>query len=123
MTPHPLRDRRILAVEDEYFLAMDLERDLTSAGAVVVGPVPSNEQALAMIGAEPAIDAAVLDVNLGGEMSYPVADALLARGIPFVFTTGYGDGDLDVRYPQIARCDKPLMFRKVEQALTEALAG
>lgn len=121
MTSPPLRDRLILAVEDEYYLAMELERDLATAGAVVIGPVPSVEQALALIAAEPAIDAAVLDVNLGGEMAHPVAEALLTRGIPFVLTTGYTDGKLGERYPNIPRCEKPLDFRTLEKALQSVL--
>ena len=86
-----LTDRRILVVEDEFLLMEDLCRDLQDAGAVVVGPAPSVAQALALIETEPAIDAAILDVNLGGEMAFPVADALQRRDCPFVFTTGYSD--------------------------------
>lgn len=121
MTPQPLRERRILAVEDEYYLAMDLERDLTTAGATVLGPVPSVEKALALIASEPRIDAAVLDINLGGDMSFPVADVLVARGIPFVITTGYVDGDLTKRYPYIALCEKPIEWTKLSAALVAAL--
>lgn len=121
MATSPLRDHRILAVEDEYYLAMDLERDLVAAGAYVLGPVPSVEQALALIASEPDMDAAVLDINLGGEMSFPVADALVARGIPFVIATGYVDGDLTKRYPGIPRCEKPIEFAKLSAALASAL--
>ena len=119
MTARPLHDRRILAVEDEYYLAMDLAAELTGAGADVIGPAPSIEQALSLITAEPRIDAAVLDINLGGEMAFPVADALLARGVPFVFTTGYIDSDSDARYAQVPRCEKPLEFRKLLETLRE----
>lgn len=121
MAVQPLRDRRILAVEDEYYLAMDLERELTGVGAAVIGPAPSVEQALTLIDAEPAIDAAVLDINLGGELAYPVADALRARGIPFLFATGYSDRDLCIRYPNVPRCEKPFEFRHLEQALAKVL--
>lgn len=121
MTPHPLRDRRVLVVEDEYFLAMHLKRDLAAVGAVVVGPVASVADALALIASEPNIDAAVLDVNLRGEFSYPVADALLLRGVPIVLTTGYADGELDTRFPKVPRCEKPLEFQTLEQALIAAL--
>ena len=121
MTALPLRDRRILAVEDDWFIAKGLGRDLAAAGAVVLGPVPSIDKALAMIAAEPHIDAAVVDVNLGGEMSFPVADALLARGVPFVFATGYTDRDLDARYPQVPRCDKPFDFPALERMLASIL--
>ena len=123
MTASPLHDRRILAVEDEYFLAMDLERDLAEAGAHVLGPVPSIEQALAIIASEPDIDGAVLDINLAGDMSFPVADALLSRHIPFVMTTGYVDNDLGKRYPHITRCEKPTQFPKLLAALTAAMTA
>jgi DNA-binding response OmpR family regulator len=123
MTSSLLRDRRILAVEDEYYLAMSLEGDLTAAGVHVLGPVPSIEQALSLIASEPDIDAAVLDLNLGGEMSFPVADALAARAIPFVITTGYVDGDLDKRYPHITRCEKPVDTKQLLAALEATLAG
>jgi CheY-like chemotaxis protein len=113
----PLHDCRILVVEDEFFLVMDLERDLAKAGAVVIGPAPSVDQALAVIGSEPQIDAAVLDVNLMGETAYPVADELLARGIPFVFATGYGEGELDARFAQIPCFEKPIQYRKLEAGL------
>src|ERR1700692_3817867 len=80
--------RRILVVEDEMIVAWLLEDMLADLGCAVVGPAVSINQALAMIDAE-AIDAAVLDVNLNGQVSYPIADALAARGVPFVFSTGY----------------------------------
>jgi len=89
MASSALRDRRILVVEDEYLIAMNLQDGLENAGSVVLGPVPSVEKALKKIESEPHIDAAVLDVNLGGALAYPVADLLAARKIPFVFTSGY----------------------------------
>ena len=121
MTAPPLRNRRVLIVEDEYFIAMQLQRDLAAAGAVVLGPVPSVAKALALIAAELRIDAAVVDVNLGGEMSFPVADALLARSVSFVFATGYTDGNLCARYPQIPRCDKPFDFPTLERMLASIM--
>ena len=123
MTATLLHDRRILAVEDEYYIAKELERELALAGAHVLGPVPSVEQALVMIASETDIDGAVLDINLGGSMSFPVADALLVRHIPFVITTGYVDGELDTRYPNITRCDKPTDARTLLAALAAAVAG
>ena len=121
MTVPTLRDRRILVVEDEYFIAMALKHDLAAAGAEVLGPVPSVAKALALIAAESEIGAAVVDVNLGGEMSFPVAEALSARGIPFIFATGYADGDLEARYSRVPRCDKPLDFPALERMLASIL--
>lgn len=117
-----LRDRRILVVEDEYLIAMTLKDALESLGSIVVGPVPSVEKAIKTIASETKIDAAIVDINLGGVMAYPVADALLARKIPFVFTSGYEDDLLRTRYPQIKNCHKPYLFPKMQEALTNAVS-
>jgi DNA-binding response OmpR family regulator len=69
MASSPLRDRRILIVEDEYLIAVSLQDALENAGSVVVGPVPSVDKAIQKIESEPDIDAAVLDVNLGGMLA------------------------------------------------------
>lgn len=86
--PSGLRDRRIHVVEDEYIMAQDLRYELEDAGAEVLGPVPSVTGALTLLAREAPPDAAILDVNLGGEMVYPLADILRQRGIPFMFATG-----------------------------------
>ena len=90
-----LRDRRILVVEDEAILAMMLEDELLGAGARVIGPAATVADALGLIEAaagDGGLDAAVLDLNLQGETAVPVADLLAARGVPFLFATGYGEG-------------------------------
>lgn len=122
MDNSPLRDRRILVVEDEYLIAMSLQDALENAGAVVVGPVPSIDKAIQTIDSEPNIDAAVLDVNLGGVLAYPIADMLIARKIPFVFTSGYEDNVLRSRYAQVKNCPKPYLFQAMEEALVEAMS-
>jgi CheY-like chemotaxis protein len=81
--------RRILIVEDEALVAMLVEDALLDAGALVLGPAASVQAALALLAAE-APEAAVLDLNLAGESSAPVADALAAAGVPFVVASGYG---------------------------------
>ena len=123
MDSSTLRDRRILVVEDEYLIAMMLRDALEDVGSVVVGPVPSVEKALRTIDTDRNIDAAILDVNLGDAMAYPVAEALITRNIPFVFTSGYEDATLRARYPKIRNCHKPYLFPHMEEALTGALAG
>jgi CheY-like chemotaxis protein len=122
MASSPLRDRSILVVEDEYLIAMNLQDGLESAGSVVLGPVPSVEKAIKKIESEARIDAAVLDVNLGGAFAYPVADMLVARKIPFVFTSGYEDNVLRSRYSGVKNCTKPYLFQAIEAALVEAMS-
>ena len=83
-----------------------LEDMLGNLGCTVVGPAARVTQALAMLDTE-AIDAAVLDVSLNGEKSYPVADALVARGVPFVFSTGYRRDGLPTEYQKFPMLQKP----------------
>ena len=122
MASSPLRDRRILVVEDEYLIAMSLADALENAGSVVVGPASSVDKAIQTIDSEPHIDAAVVDVNLGGVRAYAVADMLIARKIPFVFTSGYEDNALRERYSQVGTCPKPYLFQAMEEALVEAMS-
>ncbi len=87
--PANLQGARVLIVEDAVLLALELEMGLSNAGAVVVGPAYELEEALALLDQE--LDAAVLDANLNGRSVTPVADVLAARGVPFVFATGYAE--------------------------------
>jgi CheY-like chemotaxis protein len=123
MATSVLHNRRVLVVEDEYLIATTLQEWLENAGFVVVGPVPSVEKALKLIDSETVINAAVVDVNLGGVFAYAVADRLLARKIPFVFTSGYEDDVLRTRYPQIRNYHKPYLFSDMQQALTRAMSA
>ena len=118
----PLHGRRLLVVEDELAVATSLAAALEALGSTVVGPVPSVETALEAIDGESSIDAAIVDVNLGGVMAYAVADRLLARDIPFVFTSGYGTDALRKRYPQIGNCQKPYLVGQIEDALARAIS-
>ncbi len=77
--PEAAAGKKVLVAEDDYFIAKGLVRHLAQAGAAVVGPVPTVADALAAVEGG-GIDAAVLDINLRGDLVYPVADALLARG-------------------------------------------
>jgi DNA-binding response OmpR family regulator len=105
-----LTGRRLLIVEDEYFIASDLKRALEAHGMVVVGPVGRVADALALIEREP-IDVATLDVNLGTAMCYPIAEQLKARGVPFLFLTGYDGWTL----PEWLR-DVPLLIKPFDSA-------
>lgn len=113
---------RILLVEDEPLIAMMLEDFVDTLGYVVAGIADNVAGALELVESG-GIDAAILDVNLrGGEKSGPVADALAALRIPFVFATGGGDEGIVERHRARPRLDKPFTMDRVEQALA-ALAG
>jgi CheY-like chemotaxis protein len=116
----PFSGRRVLLVEDEMIVACLLEDMLADLGCTVVGPAASVDQALAMIDAE-AIDVAVLDVNLNGQMSYPVADALAARGVPFAFSTGYHKDRLLENYRNVPALQKPFHLSELTDMLTKLL--
>ena len=116
MTKLRIAAKRVLVVEDEYLVAMDMSAWLEAEGAHVVGPASNVNAALeALKGAE--LDGAILDVNLRGEMAYPIADALTARGIPFVFTTGYDARTVPARFANVKRCEKPTTPEAISRAL------
>ena len=106
---------RVLVVEDETLIAIMLEDMLEEFGCVIAGVAGSVSQAMERVETDGSIDAAILDVNLGGEKIYPVADALVKRDVPFVFSTAFGPADLAERYPQSQTLAKPYE--------AEALAG
>jgi len=112
----PLVGRRILVVEDEMLIAMVVEAVLDGAACQIVGPFGRLAQALKSAEND-AIDAAMLDVNLNGEQVFPVADALLARNIPFLFVTGYGAGGLPPRFKESPTLTKPYRAAAVLTAL------
>lgn len=114
-----LRGRRVLVVEDEYLLAEDLRQDLEDQGADVLGPVPSVAEALELLRQDPAPDLAVLDINLQGGKVYPVADALRAKAIPFLFATGYDAQAIPPAYADVPRTEKPLALRELIRAKPE----
>ncbi len=113
-----LAGRLILLVEDEYVVAIDLAQSLEQLGAVIVGPAGSVEDALALIMAGPPIDAALLDVNLGSERVYPVADVLQARGVPYVFTTSYGNWIIPTPHSSAPWCEKPVNIAHLVRILS-----
>lgn len=112
-----LQGRRVLVVEDEYFIADDVRKALRTLGAEVVGPVPTREEALAILSSGQEIHLAVLDINLQDQMVYPVADALRGRDVPFVFATGYDAGSVAEGYLDVPRWEKPFDPDKLAGAL------
>src|SRR5262245_15985848 len=96
---------RILLVEDETLVALDLEAMLEGAGCEVVGPMPTVASAISRLSSEP-VDGALLDVNLGKETVYPLADWLRNQRVPYVFLTGYGAEIL----PEAHR-DRPVVLK------------
>ena len=112
-----LTGRRVLLVEDDYFIAADLKTWFEEGGAQVLGPVPSVDEALALIAGTDAIDAAVLDINLQDELVYPVADALQARGVPFLFATGYDPASVPPPHGAVPLCQKPIDPQVVARTL------
>ena len=111
--PINLADRRILVVEDDMMIAVLIEQVLQDLGCIVVGPAGRLDAALRLAGSE-ALDAAILDVNIRGELVYPVAEQLRTRGIPFVLASGYGDWALPPAFRSQPRLTKPFTYDDIE---------
>ena len=116
----PLLGRRILIVEDDPFITLALEETLADFGLVVVGAARSVAEAL-RLAREENFDLALLDVNIGHEKIDPVADALVARGSRFVFTTGCGRAGLPEAHLDRAIVEKPFYVEEILRALREAI--
>jgi CheY-like chemotaxis protein len=117
-----LLGKRIFVVEDEAILSMMIEEMLEDMGCVVAGTASSLQEGIEQARAI-FIDAAVLDINLAGELSYPIADVLVERGIPFLFATGYGTAGLTGALQAVQVLTKPYRSEQLEDALVEALAS
>ena len=107
---------RVLVAEDEYLLADALAEALMAPGVQVVGPVGGLAEALALVATVP-IDGAVLDINLRGEMVFPLADALAASGVSYVFATGYGHESIPERYRYVPTLSKPVDVQSLKPFL------
>lgn len=114
---------RVLTVEDEFLVGIQLEEDLRAAGYLVVGPFSTLQTAMQASRCQ-RFDLAVLDINLKGEKVYPLADELLARRVPFIFLSGYISTDLPERFrasPRIAKPHEPaLLIAEVQAAVWKA---
>ncbi|HTW33006.1 MAG TPA: response regulator [Rhizomicrobium sp.] len=123
--PRPLKrvhgtPRQVLLVEDEALLSLLMRDLLTDMGFAVAGPYNSVKDAMAAAKLEP-LAGAVLDVNLGGEFVYPLAEYLNANDIPFVFVTGYAEDRIEMRFDGVPVLQKPLTRELLERALGSVL--
>ena len=113
---------RVLVVEDEFLVGIQLEEDLRAAGCSIVGPFVSLETATVAARSE-RFDLALLDINLSGDPVYPLADELSARGVPFIFLSGYLSAALPERFrgsPQIAKPHDPAALLEAIRAALNA---
>jgi CheY-like chemotaxis protein len=113
--------RRVLLVEDEAMIAMLLEDMLTDLGCQVIGPAYAIAAALELAREHDQIDAAILDVNLAGRPVFDVADALRARNVPVVYSTGYGAGGLRAVDQDAPVLGKPFRSEELAAALRQVL--
>lgn len=117
-TTERLLGRRVLVVEDEALLALELQFAFEDEGAEVIGPALSLMKALEIVAQARTIDAAVLDVDLAGEDVYPIAEILLQRNVPFLFHTAHGSrSELTQMFPGAVTLTKPTL----PEVLTEQL--
>jgi CheY-like chemotaxis protein len=116
-----LGGRRILVVEDEIVVALDLSDIVEELGGAVVGPVSQLARGLALAESE-ELDAAILDVNLGDGSSFALADSLLADEVPVIFATGYEATILPERFANIPRLAKPFSALAVERSFRKLFA-
>ena len=112
--------RRVLVVEDEALVAMMIQEFLTEYGHAVVGPIGRASDAL-VAAKETDYDAAILDINLGDGMAYPVAEILAARGVPFVFVTGYEADTVDHRFSHVPVLQKPIERQALQKLFVPGL--
>jgi CheY-like chemotaxis protein len=116
-----LKGRHVLVIEDEYFLAHDMAQLLRGWGAEVIGPLGEVDDALQLVKDGGAVDLALLDINLRGEMIYPVADELRRRAIPFIFISGYERRPLPAGYEDVPLLQMPVDDEAVRQALYQLI--
>jgi CheY-like chemotaxis protein len=116
-----LKGLRVLVVEDEALVALQLEDMLSDLGCAVIGPAARVHQALDLLNGQ-RVDAAVLDLNVAGELVYPVAEALTRRGVPFIFATGYGASGLTEPYRSRPVLQKPFLLTQLRKAMLDSMA-
>lgn len=126
MRPNPIAENelslaglRVLVVEDDYFIAEEICSTLREHGAEIVGPAPNVEYGLQLVRTD-AIDCAVLDINLQGNLAFGLAKELRQRGTPAIFATGYDVSVLPGEFSSYVRLEKPVNLRALLQAVRSA---
>jgi CheY-like chemotaxis protein len=122
-SPGPLTGRRVLVVEDEYFLADDIVRTLSALGARVVGPYGDLGEASDVVNRDIAIDAAIVDINLRNEMAFPLVRVLRSRNVPLVFASGYDRSSIEPEFQDVRLWGKPLDVKTMARELTSMIQG
>jgi CheY-like chemotaxis protein len=111
----PLAGRRVLIVEDRYLLAAEMADEVVRLGGQVVGPSRSVAAARRLL--DQPVDVGLLDVNLDGELVYPLAETLVEQGVPIIFTTGYDDELLPEPWRRRPRLRKPVSDKALREEL------
>lgn len=117
----PLTGLRVLVIEDDYFIAEEICSTLREHGAEIVGPSPDVAKGLQLVKNE-AIDCAVLDINLQGNLAFGIAGELRTRGIPAIFATGYDMSVLPKEFSDSVRLEKPVNLQALLRAVQSACA-
>jgi len=111
----------VLVVEDDYFIASDLQQILLGAGARIIGPFGRAEQARGALNRGESASVALLDINIAGELVYPFAEELRAVGIPIIFATGYDAHVIPAQFNAVPRLVKPIERRRLLETLARVV--
>lgn len=118
------RNKKILVVEDQVIVGLELVMDVGDLGAETTGPIDTVGEAVQLIQSVTHFDGAILDVDIKGEDVFPVADLLTERGVPFVFCTGHGDPkELQSKYSGVPVCIKPTPSLELFALLAQRMAS
>jgi CheY-like chemotaxis protein len=119
--PNALRGRFIFIVEDDCVTAMDLAETLAAAGAEIVGPAGTIANAFELLRRGPQLDIALLDIEVEGAFVFDIADELVKREVPIVFTTGYERSEIPERFHAARHCEKPVGIAAIAHTLSDEL--
>ena len=120
--PAALLGRSIVIVEDDCVTAMDLAETLSAAGAEIIGPAGTIQNAFELLQRLHRVDIALLDVEVEGSFVFDIADELVKRAVPIVFTTGYERSEIPARFHAVRHCEKPVGIAAIARALSDELS-